>query len=80
MGLFEWESLFIKNNMTRNINTTSGWVHTPIAFMVKTLSKENTLDGLKLVRAVRAKPGVTRTPKYTQWGIVRSKMKESFIR
>ena len=61
----KWEQSFKKDNITRNIETTSGKVKTFVATMEKTITQKNTLErmGLEFMRIIWPKIGPTSTPK-----------------
>jgi hypothetical protein len=72
MQNFEGKHIFIKDNISRNIDTTSRYLKTFDPFVTRTITQKDTLCRAKgkLAFIIRAKIGPTCTPKDTK-GTVR---------
>jgi hypothetical protein len=70
---------FIKDNIARNINTTSGDIKAFVPFVKTTIPKKSTLlrTELQLMFIVRTKVGPTSTTKNPKKGIVNSMFKKA---
>jgi hypothetical protein len=76
------KNIFIENNITGYVNTTSGDLKAFYSFMKGTVSKENTAHGTesKFACVVRTEVGPTSTAKGAKCIIIRCDLKESLSR
>ena len=60
---FKWKVLFIKDNVSSNVDTICGWIKTSIVLVIKTVSVKNTFFGtiIKFVIVVGVEVGPTCT-------------------
>lgn len=80
MKFFKGKLYFVKNNITRDINTASRDIEALDSFVLHTIAKKNTLFGTEheFAIVIGTKIGPTSTPKHTKWSIIWLGMKETF--
>ena len=67
------KSIFIKNHMTRSVETIRFWIKTKITLGISSIAKKNTLSGakVKFVRIIRTQERITRTTKNFEGFVIR---------
>lgn len=74
--------MFYKSHMTTSIDATSWDMEAVVGALGETITKEDTRFGvgLKLVRGIRVKPRVAKSPKDPEFGKIRRRVVEFRIR